>query len=70
MNPGIYGLGGRLGTPVPVPFSGVADAGKLRTVQVLIVGGGGGGGGEQAGGGGGGRHGNTQCKLAQAAQVT
>jgi hypothetical protein len=40
MNPGIYGLGGQVVTPVQGPFSGVADTRKLLSVQALIVGGG------------------------------
>jgi len=58
MNPGIYGLGGEVTTPVQGPFSGVADARKLLAVQALIVGGGGGATGNRSdrtpGGGGGG----------------
>lgn len=60
MNPGIYGLGGQIVTPVQGPFSGVADARKLLAVQALVVGGGGGGQGGNnttrcgSGGGGGG----------------
>jgi len=57
VNPGIYGLGGQIVTPVQGPFSGVADARKLLQVQALVVGGGGTGGAQgvrPAGGGGGG----------------
>ena len=60
MNPGIYGLGGQIVTPVQGPFSGTADARKLLAVQFLVVGGAGGAPGGQAtfgpgpGGGGGG----------------
>jgi hypothetical protein len=43
VNPGIYGLGGQIVTPVQGPFSGVADAWKMLSVQALLVGGGGGG---------------------------
>lgn len=59
MNQGIYGLGGQIVTPVQGPFSGVADARKMLSVQALIVGGGGGAIGNNTsrpgpGGGGGG----------------
>ena len=58
MNPGIYGLGGQIVTPVQGPFSGTADARKLLSVQALIVAGGGGAIGNNSGrpgpGGGGG----------------
>jgi len=43
VNHGIYGLGGQIVTPVQGPFSGVADARKMLSVQALVVGGGGGG---------------------------
>jgi len=41
MNPGIYGLGGQIVTPIQGPFSGVADARKLLPLQVVVVAGGG-----------------------------
>ena len=57
MNPGIYGLGGQIVTPVQGPFAGVADARRLLQTQVLLCAGGGGGGptsANRSGGGGGG----------------
>jgi len=44
VNPGIYGLGGQIVTPVQGPFAGVADARRLLQTQVLLCAGGGGGG--------------------------
>jgi len=43
VNPGIYGLGGQIVTPVQGPFAGVADARKLLSIWALICGGGAGG---------------------------
>ena len=69
MNPGIYGLGGQIVTPVQGPFSGVADARKLLQVQALVIGGGGGsadGAAGSRGSGGGGAGGMLEQNFAVA----
>lgn len=42
MNPGIYGLGGQIVTPVQGPFAGVASSRTMLSIWALLLGGGGG----------------------------